>query len=122
MEQPGMMTIVLLLAMAVVGLLALATLVRLSAVSRALEGGASAATRDAGEMKAKLDAIAAQTAHAESDIRQDLANARNESATGATTLRAEVGNAIGRFRDTTQQQLTDMAGFCLLYTSPSPRD
>ncbi|MEJ7670086.1 MAG: DNA recombination protein RmuC [Casimicrobiaceae bacterium] len=110
MEQPGMIAIVLLLAIGVVGLLALATFVRLSAVGRALEGGARAATRDAGEMKAKLDAIAAQTAHAESDIRQDLANARNESTIGATALRAEVGNAIGRFRDTTQQQLTDMAG------------
>jgi len=104
-----MMGVVLLVGMAVVGLLALLALLRLSAMFRALEGGMSAATRDAGEVKAKLDAIVAHAAHSESDIRQDLTYARHESTLGATALRGELTDAIGAFRATTQQQLVDMA-------------
>jgi len=57
-----------------------------------------------------LDTLGAQVAHVESDIRQDLANARSEQAATAAGLRSEVGGAIGTFREATQQQLIDMAG------------
>ena len=62
------------------------------------------------DARARSDALGAQVAHVESDIRQDLANARTEQANTAAGLRNEVGGAIGKFREATQQQLTDMAG------------
>jgi DNA recombination protein RmuC len=57
-----------------------------------------------------LDTLGAQVARVDSDIRQDLANARSEQAATAAGLRGEVGGAIGTFREATQQQLIDMAG------------
>ena len=98
------MLLVVLLVLGVVGLL------RVFALDRTRDDEARAAARDAADARARSDALGAQVAHVESDIRQDLANARTEQTNTAAGLRSEVGGAIGKFREATQQQLTDMAG------------
>jgi len=102
--------IINLLLLAVLVLLALAALMRAQSAARAGADALRDAVRDAADIRARLDALQAQVAHVETDIRQDLAIARGEQATAGTGLRTEVGAAIGRLRDTVQQQLTDSSG------------
>lgn len=102
-----------LLLLAVLALLALAGFLRAQAAGRAGNDALRDATRDAAELKARLDALQTQIAHVESDIRQELAIARGEQATSATGLRTEVEGSIGRLRETMQQQFTDAAGMQL---------
>ena len=83
---------------------------RQTAQARERSNEMRAAVRDAAEVRTKLDALITQIANVERDIRQDLANTRGEQGSAAAGLRTEVGGAIGRFREMTQQQLTDMAG------------
>jgi DNA recombination protein RmuC len=102
--------IIVLGALVALLVLGVAGLMRISALGRKRDDEARAATRDAADARARSDALGAQVAHVESDIRQDLANARTEQANTAAGLRNEVAGAIGRFREATQQQLTDMSG------------
>jgi DNA recombination protein RmuC len=104
------LSLALLGTLAVLLVLGVVALVRIAALLRASDDEARAATRDAAEGRARIEALGAQVAHVESDIRQDLATARAEQAATAAGLRNEVGDAIGKFRNATQQQLTDMAG------------
>lgn len=104
------LTIVAFAALVVLVVLAVVILLRLAALARLREDELRGAVRDATDLRAKLEALNTQVAHVERDIRQDLANTRAEQGTAATGLRTEVGDAIGRFREMTQQQLTDMAG------------
>ncbi len=99
-----------LLLLALLVLLALAAFMRAHSAARAGDDALRDAVRDAADIRARLDALQAQVAHVETDIRQDLAIARGEQATAGTGLRTEVGAAIGRLRDTVQQQLTDTSG------------
>jgi DNA recombination protein RmuC len=85
-------------------------LVRVSKLGGMRDEEARNAAREAAEARARSEALGTQVAHVESDIRQDLANARAEQASTAAGLRNEVGGAIGKFREATQAQLTDMAG------------
>ena len=89
--------------------LAGAVLWRVSGLARLREEAMRGAIRDAAEVRTRLDALVAQVANVERDVRQDLAITRSEQGHAATGLRTEVGTALARFRDTTQQQLTDMA-------------
>ncbi len=102
-----------LLLLAILVLLALGIFVRAQAASRAGSDALRDATRDAADLKARLDALQTQIAHVESDIRQELAIARGEQSTTATGLRTEVSGSIGRLRETMQQQFTDTAGMQL---------
>ena len=102
--------IILLVLLVVLLVLGVVGLVRVAALARTRDDEARTAARDAADARARGDALSAQVAHVESDIRQDLANARTEQTNTAAGLRNEVGGAIGRFREATQQQLTDMAG------------
>jgi DNA recombination protein RmuC len=104
-----LVTIAAFAALVVLVVLAVVILLRLAALSRVREEELRGAVRDAADLRAKLDALNAQIAHVERDIRQDLANTRAEQGTAAMGLRTEVGEAIGRFRAMTQQQLTDTA-------------
>ena len=96
--------LVVLLVLGVVGLL------RVSALGRTRDDAMREAAREAADARARSEALGTQVARVESDIRQDLANARTEQAGTAAGLRNEVGGAIGKFREATQAQLTDMAG------------
>ena len=102
--------IAILGALAVLVLLMLAALWRLAGLARMREDEMRTAVREGAELRGRLDALTAQTANVERDIRQDLASARAEQAQAATSLRVEVGGALGSFREATQQQLTAMAG------------
>ena len=104
------LVLAVLVVLCVLLLVTAAGLWRLTSHARARVDESRAAVRELLELRAKFDALAAQMAYGERDIRQDLAIARNEQAITGGALRAEVGDAIGRFRDTTQQQLTDMSG------------
>ncbi|MFO1412467.1 MAG: DNA recombination protein RmuC [Burkholderiales bacterium] len=90
-------------------LLAGAVLWRVAGLARLRDETARDAIRDAAELRARLDALSAQLANVERDVRQDLAITRSEQGTAAAGLRTEVGTALAQFRDTTQTQLTDMA-------------
>ena len=105
-----LLDIAIFAALAVLVVLAAVILLRLAALARTRDDEMRAAVRDAADLRAKLDALATQVGNVERDIRQDLANTRAEQGIAATGLRTEVGDAIGRFREMTQQQLTDMAG------------
>jgi DNA recombination protein RmuC len=102
--------VILLLLLVVVLVLGVVALVRISSFARTRDDEARLATRDAADARARIESLGAQVARVESDIRQDLANARTEQASAAAGLRNEVGGAIGTFREVTQKQLTDMAG------------
>jgi DNA recombination protein RmuC len=101
--------IILLVLLVVLLVLGIVGLIRVSALGGTRDDETRAAARDAAEARVRSDALGAQIAHVETDIRQDLANARAEQATTAAGLRSEVGGAIGKFREATQAQLTDMA-------------
>jgi len=96
--------LVVLLVLGVVGLL------RIAVLGRTRDDAMREAAREAADARARSEALGTQVARVESDIRQDLANARTEQAGTAAGLRNEVGGAIGKFREATQAQLTDMAG------------
>ncbi len=98
-----LVTVAILLVLSVVGLL------RLAALARVRDDEAREISRASADARARSDALGTQIARVESDIRQDLAIARSEQANTAAGLRGEVGGAIGKFREETQTQLTDMA-------------
>jgi DNA recombination protein RmuC len=106
--EPFMVAVLAVLAILVV--VVFVALARRGALARARDDEARSAVRDAADLRAKLDAMTAQLAQVERDMRQDLALARGEQTASATGLRVEVGGAIGAFREGTQQQLTAMAG------------
>ena len=84
-------------AVALVALLAIVLLTRMSALTRSRDDERHAAVRDAAELRARLDAVSAQLAEAERDLRQELATTRAEQAQAAGGLRTEIGASLGRF-------------------------
>jgi DNA recombination protein RmuC len=76
-----------------------ATLLRLIALSRQRES----ASRDAAEMRGRLESFGRAVADHERDVRQDLAIARNESANAGTALRQELGEVMARYAETNAQ-------------------
>jgi DNA recombination protein RmuC len=104
------LALAILVALAILLCVVLAASWRLAGDSRARAEDARGALREAAELRARMESVHAQLAQLERDVRQDLVNARTEQANAASGLRVEVGGAIGSFRETTQQQLTAMAG------------
>src|SRR5205823_3400916 len=95
-----------LLALAVIALVAIRivvviTLGRLSAIARDRD----AATREAADLRARLDAFAHGAAEHERDMRGDLAVARKEQADTAVALRKEVGDRLSVLTQTVEQKL-----------------
>ena len=95
---------------ALVALLVLVVLVAL-AWSRlaALVAARDAAAREAAELRARVEALAAQSSSLERDVRGDLATARTESAAAAAAAREELAGGVARFAQAMQQQLAGMA-------------
>src|SRR5437016_13616763 len=87
-----------LLAVAVV--LAGLCLARLGTLTRTRD----AVTREAADLRARLEVMAAQNADFERDVRQDFANARAEQAAGAQTGRTELGAMLANHAQTMQVQ------------------
>jgi len=86
---------------ALIALLALSvmTLGRLIALARDRD----ASTRDAGDLRGRLEAIGRSVVDHERDVRQDLAIARNEAAGAGTALRQEIGEVMARYSETNAQ-------------------
>ena len=108
--MPDTLSIILLLLLVVLLVLGVVGLLRIAVLGRTRDDAMREAAREAADARARSEALGTQVARVESDIRQDLANARTEQAGTAAGLRNEVGGAIGKFREATQAQLTDMAG------------
>jgi DNA recombination protein RmuC len=68
------------------------------------------ATRDAGDLRMRLEVLAAKSDDFERDVKQDLANARSEQATAAKNAREEQGGTLARQAQAIAQQLNGMAG------------
>ena len=75
------------------------TLVRLIALARERD----TASRDAAELRGRLESIGRGVADHERDVRQDLAIARNEAAGAGIALRQELGEVMARFAETNAQ-------------------
>jgi DNA recombination protein RmuC len=84
-------------ALAVLLVLLVVALLRLGELLRAARESASAVSR--------LDAIAAQNERLERGLRAELIQARTEAAANAKTAREEVGGALSRLTQTSEQRL-----------------
>ncbi len=82
---------------------AIVTLLRLSSIARERE----LASREAAELRARIDAHAQAGAEHERDMRADLAMARKEQGDAASALRHEVGERLTQFQHGTQHSLSD---------------
>jgi DNA recombination protein RmuC len=98
--------IVIAAVLAVIAVLLIVALGRLSALAAARAD----AQRDVAELRTRIEVLAAQTIDFERDLNQDLAHARTEQAIAAQTARTELGATLAQHAQTTQQQLTGMAG------------
>ncbi|HEY5307194.1 MAG TPA: DNA recombination protein RmuC [Casimicrobiaceae bacterium] len=107
--MPDTLALAVVALLVIIAVLVAVAMLRLAALARVRDDAATSATRESAEFRTRLDALNTQIAHVESDIRQDLANARAEQSTSTAGLRSEVGGAILKFREGTQQQLTHMA-------------
>ncbi len=79
-----------------VALLAVVILVRSAALARARRSEWHEALRESAALRGRVEAIAAQLAEVERDLRQDLANTRRDQGEAAIGLRTELGAAMGR--------------------------
>ncbi|MBK7793711.1 MAG: DNA recombination protein RmuC [Betaproteobacteria bacterium] len=75
----------------------------------ALIAARDAAAREAAELRARVESLAAQSSNLERDVRGDLATARSENAAAAVAARAELATNLARFSQSLQQQLAGMA-------------
>ena len=91
--------IVTVTGIAVLIALSAVTLVRLIALARERD----TASRDAAELRGRLESIGRGVADHERDVRQDLAIARNEAAGAGIALRQELGEVMARFAETNAQ-------------------
>ena len=99
-------TVLLVLIATVVVVVAILVAMALGRVST-LVAAKDAAVREAGELRARLDAIAQSAAEHERDMRGDLSMARREQGEAAAGLRREVGDRLAQFQHGTQQTLSD---------------
>ena len=102
MAEP--LSIALVVALVVLLVIAVATLLRLAALARER----NAATRDAAELRGRLEAIGRGLADHERDVRTDLAIARNEAAGAGSALRQELADGMARQLQGSAQQLVAM--------------
>jgi DNA recombination protein RmuC len=99
------LSIAALVLLAVVVVLIARVLLRLRDQARARDALAQAL----GELRTRVEVIAAQGVDFERDVRQDLANARGEHARDAQAARSELAENLSRLAQSTQQQLGTMS-------------
>jgi len=99
--------LLLLIGLALVAIvLSAVALFRLSAIAQAR----GAATREAEDLRIKLAVLAEKIGDFERDLKLDLARVRGEQDNAAATARTELSATLAQHGQTTQQQLTGMAG------------
>src|SRR6266496_3330077 len=90
MPELSILVVVVVVALAGIAALVAIAIGRLSTLVAARDG----AVREAADLKARLDVLAAQNADFERDVRQDLANARTEQAIAAQAARIELAGTL----------------------------
>jgi DNA recombination protein RmuC len=104
--MPDILPLSILAVLVVVTVLMAIALGRLSTLVSTRE----ATVREAADLRARLDVLAAQNVDFERDLKQDLGLARGEQAAAAQAARTELGATLAQQAQTMQQQLTGMAG------------
>jgi DNA recombination protein RmuC len=90
-----LLAIIVVVALGAIAVLVVLALARLSTLVAARDG----AVREAADLKARLEILAAQSADFERDVRADLAHARAEQAQAAHSARSDLGATLARFGD-----------------------
>ena len=101
MPEVSIVVVIVVVALVVIAGLVAIALGRLSTLIAARDG----AVREAADLRARIDVLAAQGVDLERDVRQDLSTARTEQAQAAQTARTELGAALGRLTQTNEQRL-----------------
>ena len=101
MPDLSILVVVVVVALIVIGALVAIAIGRLSTLTAARDG----AMRDAADLKARLDILAAQNVDFERDVRQDLANARTEHAQAAQAVRTELGASLAQLTQSNETRL-----------------
>ncbi len=96
-----LVVVVVVVALAVIAALVAIAIGRLSTLVAARDG----AVREAADLKARLDMLAAQNVDFERDVRQDLANARTEQALAAQAARTELGASLAQLTQSNERRL-----------------
>jgi len=99
--MPDAMTLLVVVALAVVAGLLIAVLVRMGSPASARE----AAAREAMDIRTRLEVLKEATSDFERDLRQDLANARSEQAAASQAARTELGTRLSELTRTNEQRL-----------------
>src|SRR6185295_18870182 len=99
--MPDAMTLLVVVALAVVAGLVIAVLARMGSPASARD----AAAREAMDIRTRLEVLKAATSDFERDLRQDLANARSEQAAAAQAARTELGERLSELTRTNEQRL-----------------
>ena len=99
--MPDAMTLLVVVALAVVAGLVIAVLARMGSPASARD----AAAREAMDIRTRLEVLKAATSDFERDLRQDLANARSEQAAAAQAARTELGGRLSELTRTNEQRL-----------------
>ena len=94
-------------ATAVAAIVCVVLLVVLLSRMTALVRERDSASREAADLRARVDAFAKGAAEHERDMRGDLTTARKEQGDASTTLRLEVGERLAQFQQGTQRALVD---------------
>jgi len=97
--------IVVVVALVAILVIAIVALLRLNALARERD----TVSRDAAEIRARIDALLQSSAGHERDVRGDLVTARSEQGEAAVALRREVAERLDQFAQRTQQSLRDSA-------------
>jgi DNA recombination protein RmuC len=95
-------------ALVAIAVLVAVLVVRTGSLARGRDREALDHSRDAAELRTLLASVGTQIAHVESDIRQDLANARAEQGQWAAGLRGELATALESVRTTVEHRLDVM--------------
>ncbi len=98
--------LVVIVALVVVALLVIAVLIRMGSMA----GSRDAAVREAADLRARLEVLAATNSDFERDLRQDLANARTEQALAGQAARTELGTILGQQAQMMREQLHGIGG------------
>jgi len=103
--MPDVLSLVVVVALVVVALLVVVLLVRVGSMASSRD----VALREATDLRARLDMLAATRADFERDVRQDLANARAEHALAGQALRTELGAILGQQAQVLRDHLQGIA-------------
>jgi len=99
--MPDAMTLLVVIALAVVGGLVVVVLVKIGSLADAR----NSAAQESSDIRTRLEVMRQTTADFERDLRQDLANARSEQAAATQSARQELGDRLSDLTRANEQRL-----------------